>query len=78
MSTTATSGFSVAAARRRARPSETVPTTSNSGIEILYVVRDEAELVRALNVGATMIGVNNRDLETLLIDPETVGRIVPL
>ena len=50
----------------------------NSGIEILYEVRDEAELVRALNVGATIIGVNNRDLETLRIDPETVERIVPL
>jgi indole-3-glycerol phosphate synthase len=51
---------------------------SNSGIEILYEVRDEAELVRALNVGAKMVGVNNRNLETLRIDPETVGRIVPL
>jgi Indole-3-glycerol phosphate synthase len=25
-----------------------------------------------------MIGVNNRNLETLIIDPETVSRIVPL
>lgn len=50
----------------------------DAGIELLYEVRDEAEMVRALNAGATMIGVNNRDLETLRIDSETVGRLVPL
>jgi len=48
------------------------------GLEILFEVRDERELERALTAGARMIGVNNRDLETLEVDPETVGRIVPL
>ena len=33
-------------------------------------MRDEAELERAIELGATMIGVNNRDLETLVIDPD--------
>jgi indole-3-glycerol phosphate synthase len=61
-----------------ARLTALAAAAKNSGIEILYEVRDEAELVRALNVGATMIGVNNRDLETLRIDPQTVERIVPL
>lgn len=51
---------------------------SDVGIELLYEVRDESELDRALRVGAAMIGVNNRNLETLHIDPETVTRIVPL
>ena len=50
---------------------------SDVGIELLYEVRDESELDRALTAGATMIGVNNRNLETLHIDPETVTRIVP-
>lgn len=47
-------------------------------LELLFEVRDESELERALRVGARMIGVNNRNLETLIIDPETVSRIVPL
>ena len=41
-------------------------------------VRDEAELERALHAGATMIGVNNRNLETLEIDATTCERILPL
>ena len=47
-------------------------------LELLVEVRDEAELERALAAGATMIGVNNRDLETLVIDPATCDRLVPL
>ncbi len=47
------------------------------GLELLVEVRDEDELERALGEGATMIGVNNRDLETLVIDPETAIRILP-
>ena len=46
-------------------------------LELLVEVRDESELERALESGATMIGVNNRDLETLVIDPATAERIVP-
>jgi indole-3-glycerol phosphate synthase len=48
------------------------------GLELLVEVRDEAELERALAAGATMIGVNNRDLETLEIDPATAERLIPL
>jgi indole-3-glycerol phosphate synthase len=48
------------------------------GLELLVEVRDEAELERSLSEGATMIGVNNRDLETLLIDPDTAIRLIPL
>ncbi|MEP6507906.1 MAG: indole-3-glycerol-phosphate synthase [Gemmatimonadales bacterium] len=47
-------------------------------LEVLFEVRDQLELNRALEAGATMIGVNNRNLETLLIDPDTVSRIIPL
>nr|MDQ3082015.1 indole-3-glycerol-phosphate synthase TrpC [Gemmatimonadota bacterium] len=48
------------------------------GLEILFEVRDEIELARALDAGATIIGVNNRNLESLVIDPTTVERILPL
>jgi indole-3-glycerol phosphate synthase len=47
-------------------------------LELLIEVRDEDELERALSEGATMIGVNNRDLETLVIDPDTAIRLIPL
>ena len=46
-------------------------------LEVLVEVRDEAELDRALECGASMIGVNNRDLETLVIDATTAERLVP-
>ena len=44
---------------------------------MLIEIRDEGELDRALEAGATMIGVNNRDLESLVIDPTTAERLVP-
>ena len=48
------------------------------GLELLVEVRDEAELETAIRSKATMIGVNNRNLETLEIDPTTAERIIPL
>lgn len=47
------------------------------GLELLVEVRDEEELARALGEGAVMIGVNNRDLETLEIDAATSDRLIP-
>ncbi|CAN5588491.1 indole-3-glycerol phosphate synthase TrpC [soil metagenome] len=47
------------------------------GLELLVEVRDEPELALALSLGATMIGVNNRNLESLVIDPSTAERIIP-
>ncbi len=48
------------------------------GLETLIEIRDEAELDRAIRAGASAIGVNNRDLETLVIHPDTAERIIPL
>ena len=48
------------------------------GLELLVEVRDEAELELALGEGADMVGVNNRDLETLHIDAATSDRLIPL
>lgn len=47
-------------------------------LEVLVEIRDEAELQRALDVGATIIGINNRNLETLIIDPATSERLLSL
>jgi indole-3-glycerol phosphate synthase len=38
-------------------------------------VHDEAELDRALAVGAELIGVNNRDLDTFKVDLATTERL---
>jgi indole-3-glycerol phosphate synthase len=48
------------------------------GLETLFEIRDENELEIALTAGAKIIGVNNRNLETLVIDESTVDRILPL
>jgi len=48
------------------------------GLEVLVEVRDENELQRALDAGATIVGINNRNLETLEIDPETSERLLRL
>jgi indole-3-glycerol phosphate synthase len=48
------------------------------GLELLFEVRDERELELALSLGAILVGVNNRNLETLELDPETSLRILPL
>jgi indole-3-glycerol phosphate synthase len=47
-------------------------------IEALFEVRDESELEWALEAGARLIGVNQRDLETLTLDGDVPARILPL
>lgn len=50
---------------------------SEAGLETLVEIRDLGELDRALAVNATVIGVNNRNLETLVIDPATAPGLIP-
>lgn len=52
-------------------------TAAEAGLATLVEIRDLAELERALAVGATVIGVNNRNLETLVIDPTTAPAVIP-
>ncbi|WKW12317.1 indole-3-glycerol phosphate synthase TrpC [Pseudogemmatithrix spongiicola] len=48
------------------------------GLTPLVEIRDEAELTRAVGIPQAVIGVNNRDLETLVIEPEVGARMIPL
>ncbi|MEP6856431.1 MAG: indole-3-glycerol phosphate synthase TrpC [Pedococcus sp.] len=48
------------------------------GMTALVEVHDEDETARALDAGATVIGVNARNLKTLAVDHDTFGRLAPL
>ena len=47
------------------------------GLDVLIEVHDEAELERAVAVGATLVGVNQRDLTTFQVDTERAVRMAP-
>jgi indole-3-glycerol phosphate synthase len=48
------------------------------GLTPLVEVHDERELAAALEAGADVIGINNRDLETLQVDMNTTARLLEL
>lgn len=48
------------------------------GLDVLLEVRDERELEHALEVEHAVIGINNRNLETLGMDDAISARLLPL
>ena len=54
-----------------------VERTESLGMTPLVEVHDEAELERALDAGAKVVGVNARDLTTLEIDRSVFARLAP-
>jgi indole-3-glycerol phosphate synthase len=52
--------------------------SADLGMSQLVEVHDEAELRTALDAGATIIGVNNRDLRSFQVDLETTRRLMPM
>ena len=59
------------------RLGELVDAAESVGLEIVAEVRDLAELERALEAGARIIGVNNRNLETLEVEERTADSVIP-
>ncbi len=53
-------------------------TAKKFGLDVLVEVHDETELGEALEAGAAIIGVNNRDLKTFKVDLGTSLRLSPL
>ena len=58
----------IVAALDSARLQELDGLAHETGLDVLVEVHDEAELEQALKTGATLIGVNNRDLRTFRTD----------
>ena len=48
------------------------------GLDVLCEAHDEAELRRALDAGCDLIGINNRNLQTFRVDPQTAFRLAEL
>lgn len=74
-------GASAALLVVRAVPPETLrvcmQAAAEAGIEVLVEVHRESELELALELGAKIIGVNARNLETLEINPSIHGELIP-
>ena len=57
---------------------EMLAAVRDYGLQALVEVHDEAEMEEALEAGAEVIGINNRDLRTFTVDLATTERLAPL
>ena len=48
------------------------------GLEVLVEIHDKEDLRKAISCGATIIGINHRNLETFEMDMELCDKLIPL
>ena len=53
-----------------------IALTNSCGIDALVEVHDELEAQRAIDAGAIIVGVNQRDLRTFEVDPERAASVL--
>lgn len=68
----------IVAALTRGALAELWSVATACGLDVLVEVHDESELAIALEVGARLIGINNRDLRSFTVDLGTTLRLAPL
>jgi len=68
----------IVAVLRDASLRELLDVTHGYGMQALVEVHDEAEVERALQADAAIIGINNRDLTTMRTVKDTTARLRPL
>jgi indole-3-glycerol phosphate synthase len=67
----------IVAAAPAALARELLAAAAEAGLAVLVEVHTEAELARAAELGAGIVGVNNRDLATFIVSLETTERLAP-
>ena len=66
----------IVAALERGRMEELMGAASDLGLDVLVEVHDEKEVETAVEAGAEVIGINNRDLHSLEVDLETTFELL--
>jgi indole-3-glycerol phosphate synthase len=67
----------IVAALDDAALAELMAAATALSLEALVEIHDEAELERALSAGASLVGINNRNLRSFAVDPGTSERLLP-
>ncbi len=65
----------IAAALNDAELTELFNYSKANNLEVLCEVHNEEEMERVLTLGATIIGINNRDLKTFTVDLNTTAKL---
>ena len=67
----------IVAALEQSALTSLIERAESLGLTALVEVHDDEEVVRAIDAGATIIGVNARNLKTLEVDRDTFARLAP-
>ncbi len=68
----------IVAALGKSKLPEMMEEVESAGMEALVEVHDEDEMQIAIEAGARVIGINNRNLNTFEVDPEVANRLAPM